>query len=263
MKKTIIAPVDFSATAANAARYATDLAVSVSAELILLHVLETQGGEAQTKQHAPQETYDTAFSKLNSLKETLVAHSAGKIHIAFEIEHGKVAPRIKDYCTKKGPFMVVMGMTSNFLLGSNSMDAMDHLKYPLIIVPGRAHFHPIESIGLALDKASVSDHHLQFLIILQQIFDAKVEVLYVNTDKAKASDPERFSFLRAELAGLRYEFHSITTHKLEEGMNKLLDDVQVDILVLIPKFHVFFEFHESQSKKLLLHSRVPVMAIHE
>ena len=263
MKRIIVVPVDFSANAANAARYAAELAVSVSAELILLHVLEAPAGETQTKQYATQETYDTAFNKLNSLKETLTDHSAGKINIAIEIERGKVAPRIKEYCTKKGPFLVVMGMTSNFLPGSNSMDAMYHLKYPLIIVPGRAHFRAIESIGLALDKASVSDHHLQFLIMLQQIFDAKVEVLYVNTDKAKASDPERFSFLRAELAGLRYEFHSITTHKLEEGMNKLLDDVQVDILVLIPKFHVFFEFHESQSKKLLLHSRVPVMAIHE
>ena len=46
-------------------------------------------------------------------------------------------------------------------------------------------------------------------------------------------------------------------------MNKLLEDAKVDLLVLIPKFHVFFEFHESQSKKLLLHSNVPVMTIHE
>lgn len=261
--KTIIAPVDFSASSANAARYAADLSLSISAELILLHVLEMPAVESGVRQQAPQEIYDSAFSKLNGLKEALIGRSAGKINISIEMERGKVMPQIKEYCAKKGPFIVVMGMTSNYVLGSNSLDAADHLPYPLIIVPEDAHFRPIHKIGLALNNASVANLHLQYLLKLQHIFGAQIDVLYVNLEKNKEPALARFGLLKEELAGLRYEFQSITTNKIEEGMNKLLEDAKVDLLLLIPKFHAFFEFHQSQSRKLLLHCQGPIMTMHE
>ena len=265
--KTIIAPVDFSANSKNAAKYAADLALSISADLTLFHVLQFPlfAGQASAKEQAFEEMHDVAFDRLNILKANLNKHTLGKINISLDIESGRVMPQIKEYCAKKGPFIVVMGMDnkSSKLFGSNSLDAVDHLPYPLIIVPEDASFRPIHKIGLALDKAFVSNLPLEYLKKLQNIFSAQIDVLYVNPDNKKEPDSSRFKLLKEELTGLPHEFHFITANKLEEGMNKLLEDTKVDLLLLIPKFHPFFEFHESQSKILLLHCPGPVMTIHE
>lgn len=265
--KTIIAPVDFSASSKNAAKYAADLALSISADLTLFHVLQSPlvASQASAKEKAFEEMHDVAFDRLNVLKANLNKHTLGKINISLDMESGKVMPRIKEYCAKKGPFIVVMGMDSDSseLFGSNSLDAVNHLHYPLIIVPEDASFRPIHKIGVALDKAFVGNLPLQHLKKLQNTFGAQIDILYVNLENKKEPDSARFKLLEEELTGLRHEFHFITANKLEEGMDKLLENTKVDLLLLIPKFHTFFEFHQSQSKILLLHCSGPVMTIHE
>ncbi len=46
--KTILAPVDFSVSSTNAAKYAADLALSIAAELTLFHVLEIPAAGSQS-----------------------------------------------------------------------------------------------------------------------------------------------------------------------------------------------------------------------
>ena len=52
---------------------------------------------------------------------------------------------------------------------------------------------------------------------------------------------------------------------IEDGLGKYAKENKLDLLIVVPREHglVGGIFHSSHSKKLVLHTHVPVMAIHE
>jgi hypothetical protein len=190
-----------------------------------------------------------------------------KTNVLLDTGPGTVVSRISEYCRKKGPFIVVMGINRNSgsenFPESVSLNAVNYTLYPLIIVPENVRFQLIRKIGLALDKTFMSPFPFEYLKKLQESFSAKIDVLYVNLGKKTVPDSERIKYLKRELEDIEPDFHFISTNELEEGMNKLLEETKVNLLLLIPKFHPFFEFHKSKSRKLILNCPVPIMTIHE
>jgi nucleotide-binding universal stress UspA family protein len=267
--KTILAPVDFSESSKNAAKYAAQLALSIAAELTLFHVLQVPAAKSQTPtaKLVFEEIQASALERLNDLKKSLSPWAPDKTNVLLETRPGTVVSRISDFCRKKGPFIVVMGISRNSgsqnIPESISLDAVNHTLYPLIIIPENVRFQPIQKIGLALDKSFMPPFPFEYLKKLQHSFNAKIDVLYVSSEKKKVPDSERIKYLKDELEDIKPDFHFISTNDLEEGMSKLLEETKVDILLLIPKFHSFFEFHKSQSRKLILNCPVAVMTIHE
>ena len=267
--KTILAPVDFSASSINAAKYAADLALSIAAELTLFHVLQDSDAGSQTPNSKPvtAEMQVTVLERLNDLKKSLNSHMHDKTNVMLDSGPGTVVSRISDYCRKKGPFIVVMGINHNSgsenFPESVSLNAVNYTLYPLIIVPENVRFQPIHKIGLALDKTFMPPFPFEYLKKLQLSFSAKIDVLYVSPGKSRVTDSERIKFLKKELDDLESDFHFVSSDELGEGMKKLLEETKVNLLLLIPKFHPFFEFHKSKSRKLILNCPVPVMTIHE
>src|SRR5450755_745771 len=124
--KTIIAPVDFSKSSVNAAEYAADLALDISAELCLLHVLQIPfiASEVPTTEQVFEEMQDSALQGLYDLKETLNKRTGGEISISVAIETGTMGSQLEQYCRLKEPWLVVMGIAGHSLLrnivGSNT-----------------------------------------------------------------------------------------------------------------------------------------------
>ena len=267
--KTILAPVDFSASSTNAAKYAADLALSIAAELTLFHVLQIPTAGSQTPMGKPVfvEMKSSLLERLNDLKKSLNPQMQDKTNVLLDTGPGTVVSRISEYCRKKGPFIVVMDINRNSgsenFPESVSLNAVNYTLYPLIIVPENVRFQLIRKIGLALDKTFMSPFPFEYLKKLQESFSAKIDVLYVNLGKKTVPDSERIKYLKRELEDIEPDFHFISTNELEEGMNKLLEETKVNLLLLIPKFHPFFEFHKSKSRKLILNCPVPIMTIHE
>ncbi len=268
--KKIIALVDFSSNSMNAAKYAADLALSISAELSLLHVLQISliAREMPATEQVFEEIQDSALESLNDLKKTLLRRTGGKIHISSNMEHGTVKHRLNEYCKQREPYIVVMGIAGNSLLrnivGSNTLNAVNHLPYSLIIVPENANFRPIHEIGVACDlTTAIGVFPVNYLKELQQTFGARFELLYVNTENEKEPSATALNLLKEQIQGLQPDFHFATTSKLDDGMNRLLEDTKADLLLVIPKKHPIFEFHRSQFMKLALHCPVPVMVIHQ
>ena len=266
--KTILAPVDFSASSTNAAKYAADLALSINADLTLFHVLQVPSAGSQTPTGKPvfAEMEASVLARLNDLKKSLNPRMQDKTNVLIDTEPGTVVSRIRDYCRKKGPFIVVMGINRNSgsenFPESVSLNAVNHTLYPLIIVHENVRFQPIHKIGLALDKTFMPPFPFEYLKKLQLSFSAKIDVLYVSPEKV-VPDSKRIKYFKQELEDIEPDFHFISTRELGEGMKKLLEETKVNLLLLIPKFHTFFEFHKSQSRKLILNCPVPVMTIHE
>ena len=154
--KTIVVPTDFSDISTNAANYATDMALMMRAKLHLIHVysVSVQGGEAAIAYISASEMEANAWEQINRLKEMLLARTNGNVIIHGEVREGDVANEIEDYCTKVNPYAIVIGAESasaleRFFAMGETLRMLQHLHWPLIVVPPSANFRGIRKIGFA------------------------------------------------------------------------------------------------------------------
>jgi len=271
--RTIIAPVNFSPISSNAARYAADLALATQAQLHLYYALElpVSAAEFPINDYVFQELQESGAEALEELWKELVKRTSGKVNIFTHMEVGTVEHGIEEFCRHKKPFVVVMGASGQTLeralTGGHLTTAIRRLPYPLIVVPDGVVFRQIKKVVLACDLDDISGGvpvKPAFLKELRDIFTTKFEVLNVET-KGQHKATENIMEVEAWKECVQELFpdvHFAKTEKVEEGIEKYLDEHPTDLLLVFPKKHNFFEFHRSHAKKLALRSAVPVMSIH-
>jgi nucleotide-binding universal stress UspA family protein len=202
----------------------------------------------------------------------LLLKRGAKLKIETEIRLGEFFPVLKSICSKLEPYAVVMGSQGStaaerILFGGHTIYAMKHLDWPLITVPMNASFSAIKKIGLACDFEKVLDTTpIEEIKILLKDFSAELHVL--NTDKQTSFNPDivfQSGILEEMLAPMIPQYHFISNDQIDEGIMDFAEKNQIDLLIVLPKKHSFFDqlIHKSHSKQLVLHSHLPVMAIHE
>lgn len=259
--KTIIAPVNFSASSNNAARYAADMALAFHAELHLIHFIQfpVTTAEFPINDFVFEEMEKSGMEGLNQLCHELIARTQGKLDIFIHQEVGGMEYRLEEFCKRKAPFLVIMG----------SPGPSHHLPYPLMVIPEHAVFHQIKRIVLACDLDDIAGGmpvSNSFLKEFQQAFDSSFEVINIATEKqdkqAEAEAAFGFNSWKDQLQACYPEVHFVKMKKVEEGISEYLGQHPADLLLVFPKRHGFLEFHKSHAKKITFHSQVPVMSIH-
>lgn len=270
--KTILVATDFSPAATNAARYAADMAMAINAKLWLINIYQIP----VVYMEAPvivndDEMMKEAEKKMKLFKDELEWHVSGKIEIETEVTTGVFFEELKHFCEKINPYTVVMGSqgttkTERLLFGGHTVNAMKHLNWPLITVPPEASFKAVKKIGLACDFNKVVDTTpIEEIKKLVTDFNAELHVL--NTGKEKVFDPDviyESGLMQEMLMDLKPNYHFITHQDVDTGIMEFSEKNQIDLLVVLPKRHSLIEqlIHRSHTKQLVLHSHVPVMALH-
>jgi nucleotide-binding universal stress UspA family protein len=272
MKKTIIVATDFSSAAYNAANYAADMAFSVKADLVLLHVYRVPLAfsevpipvtEEEMRQHAEKSIHD--------LREEISRRINNQINVTVDVRSGSFYDELKDACSQLNPYLVILGSqgttaAERLLFGSHAVHAMKHLSWPLITVPQTATFSSIKKIGLASDLSNAEEPlPAEKIRILVNDLHARLHIL--NTAKKGKFKPETIfesASLQKLLSSLSPEFHFIANDDIDEGIIDFAETNKIDLLVVIPHSHTLAEklTRRSHTKQLVLHSKVPVMAIH-
>lgn len=273
--KTIIVPTDFSPAAFNAANYASELAMSINASLCLLHVcpLPLIFGEISVMPLSLTEMEENANRKLKQLKNEMTTATDNKLKIYTEVRIGSVVTELKIFCASVKPFAVVMasrgaGAVERFFFGSNTLNAMKSLNWPLIVVPADARFRHIRKIGLACDYNQTRDTiPTKEIKDLVKQFKAELFIVYVNISQAEKFNDrmiEESGYLQEMLDELHPKYDFIGHTDLEEGLIKSIDRNQLDLLIVSPRKHGLADriFHPDHAKRLVLHAHLPVMAIH-
>lgn len=270
--KTILLATDFSIAALNAANYATDMALTINATIMLLHVcsLPVSYGEIPSELNTDDLLRDTEKNIYN-LKTELTRRSAGKLSIETEVRTGVFFNELTVVCEQIKPYAVVMGSqgttaAERMLFGAHSTYAMKNLNWPLITVPIDAKFSTIKKIGLACDFDHVTDT-IPVDEIKMLINDTHAKLHVLNTGKQNAFSPElifQSGLLQEMLIDLTPDYHFISSENVEEGIISFAEKNQIDLLIVIPKQHrMFYQItHKSHTKQLVLHSHIPVMALH-
>jgi nucleotide-binding universal stress UspA family protein len=215
-----------------------------------------------------------AEEQMKLLKEKIMFNTRERIKINTVVTSGDVISEIDDYCAKVNPYAVVMGAESTgtlerFLLGGKTISAMKHFSWPLIIVPPDIKFTNIRKIGLACDfRKVVETIPVKEIRSLVEKFHAEFHVLHVSTESGNSFNDETVEesrWLQDIIGKFNPKYHFINDTDIEKGIVEFTERNNLDLLIIIPKKHNLINkiFQPSHSKRLVLHTNVPVMAVHE
>ncbi len=276
--KTIVAATDFSAISLNAAFYAADMACVVNTDLTLIHVcpfpIALTVGEVATPVYSIDEMLEDAEEKLKELKESINGKIGSGITIHTEVRQGDVVTQIREYCLTQDIYALVMGAESGsawerMFFGAKAISALRQFTWPLIIVPPDMKFKTLRKIGLACDFRKVIETlPLKEIRGLIEKFHAELHVLHVSMESGDSFDVETVEesgWLQDMIGDLKPRYHFLKGKEIEKVLVEFSETLQLDLLIVIPKKHSLLNklFQHSHSKKLVLQSHVPVMAIHE
>jgi len=270
--KTILVATDFSPAALNASNYAADMAMAIGADVLLLHMYSLPVSYSEIPVTVSiQAIQQNAEQMVNELKNGLVKRTGGNVNIKCQARVGAFFHELKVVCEKIKPYTVVMGSqgttaVERLLFGSHAVYAMKHLEWPLITVPPEAKFSAVKKIGLACDFDHVVDSvPVDEIKMLVDDFHAELHIL--NIGKKHEFKPElvfESGLLQEMLMAVEPRYHFITNDNTDEGILNFAEKMSIDLLIVLPKRHGLADklVHASHTKRFVLHSHVPVMAIH-
>lgn len=184
---TFILPVDFSPVSLNAAYYGLGLAKRIGGSITLLHVCQIPQSvnEVPVPDDVIASIFEDAEKKIGDLKNTLTEKGENAVRIYTEVKSGNIFIETENLCEVLKPFAVVMGthgagVLHRLLLGSNTIYAARHLKWPLIIVPQGSKFQGMKNIGLACD---FREKHIQLCFFCRYCSLGSLKVFSVSAQR--------------------------------------------------------------------------------
>lgn len=273
--KTLIVPTDFSPVSINALHYAINLAKDIKARILLFHTYQipVTFSEVPVITVSIDQLQKESEDRLTQLKRDIEHIVSGEVEIEAENRMGDVVEELAQLCNEVDPFAVVMatkgaGALERLIIGSNTLFAIKRLLVPVIIVPPGAVYKPIRKIGFACEFENVKETTpIEEIETIMQTFNASLHVLNVDYKERHFTGETTIeaTALHELLEHLNPAYHYIDSPDVEEGINSFADANMIDALLTIPKKHSFLEtiFKKSKSKELVLHSHLPIIAIHE
>jgi len=273
---TILVPLDFSEVADNALLYAVNIANSLSANLILLHVnsVPIYNNEYGLVSYAVNEGKDDVMNLLiekgNLLKKDNVL--IGDVECFCEV--GEFHSVMANYIVNKEVDFIVMGVTGHstsmgkVLFGSNAVSISRESKIPVFIIPKNYTFKKISNIAYACEY----DTHISEqtgLIQMQNIaamFNANLSVLHVVPDNHLINEVESETdlFVEQKLQKTTHKTFILSEDKASVALLDFIKTHDVDVIVMEQKKHSFIHnlIYPSTTKEVVFSSPIPILTIH-
>ena len=270
--KSIVVPIDFSTCSANAARYAADLALAIKADLHLIHVIQVPvtTAELSMTEALYRDMIEGANISLQKMQADLTKRTLQRVRIDILVDAGSVTGKVHDLCRQVNAYAIVLGISGlrleKFLAGSPVTSLLQHLEYPVLVVPETATFQQFRRILLAFDLDDIGSGLPTCLPLLKELrehFGSRVDIITVETRKVFTDEASFFESgsWKEQLKEFYPEIHYIRKSKVEEGILEFLNQHEADLVMVFPKKHGFLDFHISQSRRLAQNSPVPVMSL--
>lgn len=273
--KRILFPTDFSPGSLAAFDYALELADTLGAEILCLHVYELAVLDYDGAPPYLLETY-AAFDlrqfenfrdQVPLLRERAMQAGKDQVVLHHLLLQGELVDNIRQTIQKEAVDLVVMGTkgASGFdevFLGTTTVRVLGSTDVPVLAIPHGAEFRSIRNIGFTTRFKDEERNALKTVVGLAQTLGASVQVLHVDTEEEKASEVVIADWelvFRGQAT-----FHIREQNDLEQAIFDFTVTQQIDILAMLHHRRGFFEglFHRSRTKQLAYHTKVPLLALH-
>ncbi len=285
--KTILVLTNFSAHAKHAAEYAFALAKKIKADLMLCNtfLVPTEMPMAGLSVW-PQEEYsilsEGSSFELKLLKEHLQHHadieqdtSGFQPDITISSTNGNISDLAGGMFPGADIQLIVAGThdrdgLSDLMLGNNTDKMIDHLDFPLLLVPPTAVYKPLNKIAFAADLVDVGkdEKALYQLVNLAKPLNAEILVTHVYNEKNNKLDFEKqIKTLLTNISNKANYAHIysrvVDEENPETGLNWLCENGHIDMLAMVHQEHNFFGklFTKSHTQKMASHIAIPLLII--
>lgn len=257
----IIIPLDFSHTSLNAAHYTANMYEGRTDVTLILYHYYSHG-----------EDIETAREYLTSLQEELSRKASV---VETELESGeKFIDSLAAFAHAKRAYMIVMGLTGRTPMaqrfsGSNTLLMSEKEVCPVLIIPEEAVYNGISNALITSELKFVEE--TPCLLTVKRVlsyFKPSLHILnvdpkhYLELTEAVQEEKNKMEALMAEFDP---EFYFMDLFDFHESVEAFATQNNVDLIIIAPKYHDFFGklFKTLHTKKLIYHSKVPVLAVHE
>lgn len=244
--KNIIVPTDFSIKSYNALNLAKTIAKRTKSTIHLIHVVEPIHGRFSSMGETLEEGLDDVFTlklvkkvkaELSALK---TAHSEPDIKITTHLKVGNPFDEIKKLVQDSGSELVILGEKGStdadeFLLGSLTDKVVRSIPCPVITVKQSMAEETFKNIVYATDLKEEHEPLMDLLIKLQELFDAQIHIVRINTRKDFQNDIDTQVELRqlADKYGLKnYTLNSYSHEDEEHGVVYFADEKKADLIMM-------------------------------
>ncbi|GAA4792741.1 hypothetical protein GCM10023231_21150 [Olivibacter ginsenosidimutans] len=276
--QTIIITTDFSEPSLNAAKYAAALSGPLQIErMVLYHSYDNSPVVTEIPLTEPDTSsaHEQSLQGLEALEKEVRLSLGMNTAVSIELitNDMPLLLGVEQLAEQRRASMVVVGATgkSNLeqvLVGSNTINLASESKVPLLIVPKKARFSPIDKIVFACDLKRVS-RSTPVSIIGQWLkyLEAKLLVLNVALE-GKRFNPDMISEqykIHDLLDEFHPEYHYTEGDDIVDEIQDFAEDHLAGLIITIPKAYGFFEglFHRSVSKQLIKESEIPLLLLRE
>ena len=277
MSKKILFPTDFSDVSKNAFIYALQLAESIKAEVITIHVYQLPQANYINISEYLHEIYDvTELSNFENYKDEVPSlrriaeqNNLGHIKISHALILGNLVPEIKKITENEKIDFVVMGTKGatglkETFFGTVATKVMNDVKALVLIIPEHCRYQPIKKMLFLTQYKSEDTAAFKTVISLSAIFQAPVDCLRVSHLKDESQHDCRADW-KVVMEDNEVVFHSIEGDDVEGIILNFIALHKINLIAMHVYHRNFFEklFEISLAKKLAFHINVPILGIHE
>jgi nucleotide-binding universal stress UspA family protein len=223
--KNILVPCDFSKPAINAFKLALDIAEQANGSIHLLHVIELPVIHETVKslvlpyeQDFKLKVKDKTLAELHKL---IKRYSHDAVTVVPDVEFGYPTEVISEFVSNNLIDSITMGSHGargyrEYFIGSNAEKIVRNVSVPVLVVKER-HKGQIKNIVFPnkLDKDENQEELAMKVKALQELFKAKLHILFVNTPEDFTSDT--ITLTRLKEFAEKFSFKNYTLNIFNDG----------------------------------------------
>ncbi len=270
--KTVFIATDFSVASENATKYGISMASDLGLKIVLFNAYQVPLSIPESFTIvSPEEVKNTAEGYL---KEAGMAYKKSSLQpIEILAVEGYPTDSIIRNAKKYDDAIIITGMKGEGtairkIFGSTVLSLVRKSKMPMLVVPEKAEYKPIENMALAAEV----DHKLNLscinpLVQICEKFHSKVYVVRVLKTHSDIIDEliYRSERLSKKLEHFKLEYKFPRADNVTYALEEFIETYDIDMLGVIPQHHNVLEriFIKSETKELAFYTRVPMLLMPE
>ncbi|MEO1052217.1 MAG: universal stress protein [Bacteroidota bacterium] len=268
----ILVPVDFSDCSKNALKQAIKIGDSMKAEIHILHAYHVPVPASPMTMSIENDQVDN-YKKETEVKFEVLRRELPELNnreVNFIFDMAFAIDSIKTTVSQNNIDLIVMGTQGsgtfgNKLLGSTTYNTIDRVDCPVLAIPEDTTSLNFEKILLATDYKHLKDTKQFDMLKALSNDNSEVQLLHVSKEPSKLSIDKSTEAINLDnyFGDLNHSFHFMQDTDVEGGIQKYVEENDIDVLSIIPHEHNFFGrlFKESITRKVIQNIQIPTLAL--
>ena len=272
--KTICVPVDFSPNSFAAYHYASQLAFTIGAELILVNVINGSFGTNHALGYQPVKEIENAVLARLSYFAIEYPHEVGvmikNVPIKYMVRYGIPGFTIANFCKDHDIYLMVMGTRDKHgifdkIIGTTSSTVIKLATCPILTVHENTLYQPLDKIVFGYNEEDGIEEAVEFIKGYNEKYGANIDFVHVsqNGDREELEEvvDEIVDEMLSDNSPFTFEVKKIKGRDTSTSLIDYCLNHKADMLVLQHKRVGFFEslFKRSISIKSAHDFHLPVL----